>query len=201
MPRAPARSPEERRNDILAAARRVFAARGYHRTGIADIVQEVGVARGTFYRYFDSKRAVFGEVLEQMMTEVVSVVRPIDVAQPIPGQVEANLERLIHAITAEDVCRVLFAEAMGIDAEGDDALRAFYGQALARIEVALRTGQALGVVRPGDVSLKARLLLGLIKEPVVQATLEGRELDASALVDELLGLLRDGLIDRGLARG
>jgi len=196
MARAPARTPEERRHDILAAARRVFAAKGYHRTGIADIVTEVGVARGTFYRYYDSKRTVFQAVLEQMMGEVVGVVQPIDVARPIPAQVEENLDRLIHAITAEDVCRVLFAEAMGIDAEGDDALRAFYGQALQRIELALQTGQALGVVRPGDVRLKARLLLGLIKEPVVQATLEAQELDSAALVEELVGLLRDGLIVR-----
>ena len=196
MARAPARTPEERRHDILAAARRVFAAKGYHRTGIADIVTEVGVARGTFYRYYDSKRAVFQAVLEEMMGEVVGVVQAIDVTRPIPAQVEENLGRLIHAITAEDVCRVLFAEAMGIDAEGDDALRAFYGQALQRIELALQTGQALGVVRPGDVRLKARLLLGLIKEPVVQATLEAQELDSAALVEELVGLLRDGLIVR-----
>jgi len=196
MARAPARTPEERRQDILVAARRVFARKGYYRTGIADIVTEVGIARGTFYRYYDSKRAVFQAVLEEMMGEVVGVVQAIDVTRPIPAQVEENLGRLIHAITAEDVCRVLFAEAMGIDSEGDDALRAFYGQALERIEAALRTGQALGVVRSGDVRLKARLLLGLIKEPVVQATLESDELDAAALVEELIGLLRDGLIVR-----
>lgn len=186
--------PDERRAAILAAARRVFAARGYHRTGIADIVGEVGVARGTFYRYFESKRSVFQEILEEMMAEVVSVVQPIDVSAPIPPQVLANLDRLVRAITAEDVCRVLFGEALGIDGEADDALRAFYGGALARIEAALQTGQALGVVRPGAVGLQARCLLGMLKEPVVQASLDGQELDTEQLVSEILQLLQRGIL-------
>ncbi len=187
-------SPEERRATIVAAARRVFATRGYHRTGIADIVQEVQIARGTFYRYFEGKRDVFQVVVQIMMAEVVGVVQPIDLQRPVVPQVEANLDRLVRAITAEDVCRVLFLEALGIDDDGDDVLRGFYGEALSRIETALRTGQALGVVRPGDVGLKARLLLGLIKEPVVQANLEGRPVRTQELVQELTTLLRHGLV-------
>jgi len=187
-------SPEERRTTIVAAARRVFATRGYHRTGIADIVREVQIARGTFYRYFEGKRDVFQVVVQTMMAEVVGVVQPIDLQRPVVPQVEANLDRLVRAITAEDVCRVLFLEALGIDEDGDDVLRGFYGEALNRIETALRTGQALGVVRPGDVGLKARLLLGLIKEPVVQANLEGRPVRTQELVQELTTLLRHGLV-------
>jgi AcrR family transcriptional regulator len=186
--------PEERRAAIVAAARRVFAARGYHRTGIADIVREVNIARGTFYRYFEGKREVFQVVVETMMTEVVGVVQSIELGRPVVPQVEANLERLVQAITAEDVVRVLFLEAVGIDDEGDEVLRSFYAEALRRIETALRTGQALGVVRPGDVGLKARLLLGLIKEPVVQAHLEGRPIETAQLIRELTTLLRHGLI-------
>ena len=186
--------PESRRTAIIVAARAVFARNGYHRTGIADIVDEIGVARGTFYRYFDGKRAIFQVVLNGMMDEVVSVVQPIDVAEPIPPQILANLDRLVRAITAEDVCRVLFAESVGIDDEADDALRAFYGAALERIERALRTGQALGVVRPGDVRLLARCLLGLLKEPVVQASLEHEELDVRLLIAELISVLRGGIL-------
>lgn len=200
MARAAALPPDERRAQLLAAARSVFAREGYHRAGVADIVDAVGVARGTFYRYFDSKRAVFQVVLEQMMDEVVSVVRPIDVTVPILPQVQANLERLVRAIMAEDVARVLFTESVGIDAEGDDALRAFYGEALARIERALLTGQALGVVEPGDVAIKARCLLGMLKEPVLQARLFGDRLEAERLVTELASLLNRGLLGGAVPR-
>ncbi len=186
--------PDARRVQLLSAARAVFARSGYHRTGVGDIVAECGVARGTFYRYFDSKRAIFDRVLEQMMDEVVGVVVPIDVSTPIAEQVFANLDRLIRAITAQDVCRVLFSEALGLDEEGDVVLRDFYRDALERIEAALQTGQQLGVVRQGDVTLLARCLLGLLKEPVVQGSLEGQDVDAEALVPELVRLMRSGLL-------
>jgi len=88
----------------------------------------------------------------------------------------------------------LFSEAVGIDAEGDEALREFYGAALSRIETALLAGQTLGIVHDGDVKLKARALLGVIKEPVVQAKLYGESVDAEALVGELILLLRLGVL-------
>jgi AcrR family transcriptional regulator len=194
MARATALDPDARRALLLAAARRVFTRAGYHGAGVADIVDEVGVARGTFYRYFDGKRAIFQEIVAEMIEEVIGVVKPIDVTRPIPDQVVANVERLVQAIAAEDVCRVLFSEAVGIDEEGDDALRAFYGQALGRIEAALRTGQALGVVRKSDVQVLSRCLLGLIKEPVLQAALDGTALDATALAEEVVALLRGGIL-------
>lgn len=192
--------PDARRAQILSAARDVFARKGYHRTGVADIIGAVGVARGTFYNYFDGKREAFDAVVDAMMHEVVGVVRPIDVTTDIPAQVAANLDRLVRAVMAEDVVRVLFAEAVGIDDEGDAVLRGFYADVLARIERALRTGQDLGVVRAGDVALKARCVLGVIKEPVVQAALFGEELDADALVAELIGLLGGGLLVQPVTR-
>jgi AcrR family transcriptional regulator len=194
MARAPAMAAENRRSQLLAAASRSFAAKGYHRTGVADIVAEAGVARGTFYRHFQSKREAFTAVLQAMMLDVVRVVQPIDVNAPIAEQVWANLDRLVRAIMVEDVARVLFAEAVGIDAEGDEALREFYGVALSRIEAALQTGQSLGVVHDGDVKLKARALLGVIKEPVFQAKLYAETVDADALVGELILLLRLGVL-------
>ena len=194
MARAPAMPPDDRRSQLLNAAATVFAAKGYHAAGISDIVKEAGVARGTFYRHFEGKRDAFKAVLQVMMSDVLSVVQPIDIATPIPAQVWANLERLVRAIMIDDVARVLFSEAVGIDDEGDDALREFYGAALQRIEMALETGQQLGVVYEGDVKLKARALLGVIKEPVVQAKLYGETVDAGALVHELTLLLRQGVL-------
>ncbi len=128
------------------------------------------------------------------MTEVVSVIRPIDVRRPIPEQVRANLGHIVRAVMGHGVARVLFSEAVGIDAEGDGALRDFYDGALGRIEAALRTGQRLGVVREGDVVLRARCLLGFVKEPVFQAALRGESVDPEPLLEELVLLLGGGAL-------
>lgn len=195
MARAQPLDPDARRAQLLDAARAVFAEHGYHRANVSHIIKAAGVARGTFYNYFDSKRLVFKAVLEGVMDAVAGAVEPIDVDKPIPPQVWANLDRLIRTLTSHgDVARVLFAEAAGIDDEGDEALRSFYRAATMRIQTALSMGQDLGVVRDGDPQMMARLMLGMIREPVFQAWLYGEDLDADALVTELGLMLRDGAI-------
>jgi AcrR family transcriptional regulator len=186
---------DQRRAELLAAARQTFAEQGFHQTSIDDIVAKVGCAKGTFYNYFDSKVDVFGDVAAAMIDDVLAVVRPIDLCAPIPAQVRDNLERLVTAIAANDVARVLLSEAGG-HPEADAALIAFYDAALARVEGSLRTGQSWGVVGPGDVRILARCLIGMLKEPVSQARLRGEALDAPALVEAVLGLVVHGALGR-----
>jgi AcrR family transcriptional regulator len=50
---------ERRREQIIAAARKVFARKGYQSTTTDDIIAELGVGKGTLYRYFKDKRELF----------------------------------------------------------------------------------------------------------------------------------------------
>src|SRR5450755_2203709 len=53
-----------RRTDILAAAKKVFARKGYHATTIADIAKAAKLSYGSIYWYFDSKDALFHALME-----------------------------------------------------------------------------------------------------------------------------------------
>jgi AcrR family transcriptional regulator len=53
----------ERREQILAESARLFAERGYHPTSVAEIVESLGVGKGVFYWYFESKEDLFLEIL------------------------------------------------------------------------------------------------------------------------------------------
>lgn len=195
-------APDERRTQILDASRQVFGQRGYHGTSISHIVSAAGVARGTFYNYFPSKRAVFQAVLDDIMEQVEGAVHPMDPTRDIAAQVRENLERLILTLSArEDLPRLLFGEALGIDEEGDDALRGFYATALHRIEHALILGQQFGVVHSGDPVLWSRCLLGLLKEPAFQASLHNETLDAHALVEAIFAFLAQGVLTGPSPRG
>src|SRR5580698_8846673 len=55
---------EGRRTDILAAAKKVFARKGYHATTIADIAKAARLSYGSIYWYFDSKDALFHALME-----------------------------------------------------------------------------------------------------------------------------------------
>ena len=49
----------DRREEIIQAGIEIFAAKGYYNTHIAEIVESVGIAKGTFYLYFNSKKDLF----------------------------------------------------------------------------------------------------------------------------------------------
>ncbi|MDP9001704.1 MAG: TetR/AcrR family transcriptional regulator, partial [Myxococcota bacterium] len=60
----------ERRQQILNVARDVFARRGYHNAKIEDIVTAAGIARGTFYLYFEDKRSIFEEIVDRTIARL-----------------------------------------------------------------------------------------------------------------------------------
>jgi AcrR family transcriptional regulator len=58
---------ERRRADVVAAAARTFAERGYHGTSIDDLIEATGLTRGGLYHYTDSKEALLIAVLDELM--------------------------------------------------------------------------------------------------------------------------------------
>ena len=194
MSRSAPMNPDDRRSSLLAAARHVFAERGYHAANVSHIIEAANVARGTVSNYFESTRAIFQEVLQELMAEVAAAARPIDVMQPILPQVHNNVGNVVRAACAPDVARILFAEAVGIDPEGDAILAMFYSFGLLRIEGALAMGQNFGIVRELHPGLLARCVLGMVKEPVFQSALAKEPLDVEGLVDVITAVLTGGAI-------
>jgi AcrR family transcriptional regulator len=63
-------SERQRRGQILKAARTVFDEKGYESATVSDIVRRAGVAQGTFYLYFESKKSVVVELARQPMADM-----------------------------------------------------------------------------------------------------------------------------------
>ena len=76
------RAKQERRRQILAAAKAVFAEAGYHGASIHAIIERAQIARGTFYLYFESKAAVFDSILDQAMADLRARLHRIEVDAP-----------------------------------------------------------------------------------------------------------------------
>jgi TetR/AcrR family transcriptional repressor of nem operon len=60
------KEPAVRRNEILDAAQRLVATKGYEQMAIQDILDELQISKGAFYHYFDSKLALLSAVIERM---------------------------------------------------------------------------------------------------------------------------------------
>ena len=65
------KSADERRQDLLDAALRVFAEKGIGRTTVSDITEAAEVAKGTFYLYFDSKDHLVAALKERFVDEIL----------------------------------------------------------------------------------------------------------------------------------
>lgn len=174
MPVAESIHREQRRDQLLACARRLFASNGYHATSVEDVIQEAGVSRGTFYNYFDSKRALFGKVLELLFSQVWDSVQTISTepGDDITAQVTGNIYSLFETLNRnQDLPRILLGEAIALDPEAKEQLANFYQRVMERLVRALEDGQRMGVVTEGDPVSMAVCLLGMLKEYWFQSML------------------------------
>jgi AcrR family transcriptional regulator len=200
--KAPGRAalpPAERRQQILDAARDVFAKRGYARATVDDIVAEAGVARGTFYLYFDDKRQAFAELVDRFAVQITGVIQRIatdDPDRPVSHQVLENTRAILRLCLAErSMTKILFTDAVGVDPEFERKLATFYDAVVQLLTESLKDGQALGIVADGEPRVLAYLTIGALKELLYQAvTLGLTEESAEALTQQLYAFLGGGYL-------
>jgi len=197
--RAPSVAKSERRQQILTAARDEFAKRGYHQTTIDDIVAQAGVARGTFYLYFEDKRAVFSDLIDRFAAQLAMTIVRITTDDPdanVATQVRENIRRIIGTCLGDRaMTKILFNDAVGVDPAFDRKLMNFYDSMVGLLTESLRDGQALGVVSDGEPRVLAYLSLGALKELLYQAvTLGLAEESAEVLTQQMFTFLGRGYL-------
>ncbi|MCA9584568.1 MAG: TetR/AcrR family transcriptional regulator [Myxococcales bacterium] len=188
----------ERRQQILQHARDVFARRGYHAAKIDEIVATAGVARGTFYLYFEDKRAIFEEIVDRTFMRLgLAIVRvdPDNAERSVAEQIKDNIRNIVHTLLEDPgTTKILLSDAVGLDPAFDRKLLGFYEESSKLLEQALVDGQALGMVAQGDAHVYAMLTLGAIKEMLYQVVMRGLAYDEERIVDELFGFLGAGYL-------
>jgi AcrR family transcriptional regulator len=80
-----AKDPDERRRELIACAQELFYSKGYERTTVGDIVDELGVAKGTFYYYFDSKLAILEAMVDELIGQSVAFLHEIVADETLPA--------------------------------------------------------------------------------------------------------------------
>jgi len=89
---------EERRNEILDAADELFAQKGFDGTSTNDILEKVGIARGTLYYHFKSKEDIMDALIERYSGRLVGAAQEIATDKSIPV-----VERIIRVIMALNI--------------------------------------------------------------------------------------------------
>ena len=85
---------ERRKQDLLNIAYRMFIEKGYENTSVDDIITEAGIAKGTYYYYFESKEATLEAVIEMMIEKAENVAKAA-LMNPVP--IPQKLASVVYA--------------------------------------------------------------------------------------------------------
>jgi len=146
-----------RKEEILTAAKRIFAQNGFRRTKIEQIAAHLSVGKGTLYRYFEDKKSLFLAVFEQGMVQLRQAMRAnvepiIDPKDKISAAVRTYFEFF-------ESDRELIEILMQVRSEFRDYYMAYYRQTyseyIVNIQATLRQGMEMNQFRALDVEKTA----------------------------------------------
>jgi AcrR family transcriptional regulator len=158
-----------RREEILAAARSIFARQGFRGTTIADIAEEAGIALGTIYLYFPSKDEVFAALNAQLAELIVGALMQPSQGNGLDDAIRSRVNNVFEVCAANrDLVQLVF---LNTDRDSIVSERMRHGEekrALPLIEV-ITTAIEVGAVRKGDPEIMTKLTHGTVTMAVYQA--------------------------------
>jgi AcrR family transcriptional regulator len=186
-----------RREQIVGAATRVFAEKGFRRSTTREVARAAGVSEGTIYNYFEDKDALLLAILDRLNeTERRAADFEEGMATDFPGFLKEYLRRRISLMWENrEVFRVVLSEIL-VNAE----LRARYLQRvvdptmkIAEENFRLRVEQ--GEARETDASLAMRSVAGAVLGILVLGLLDDEEINSRSdeVPNVLAGMLLHGL--------
>jgi AcrR family transcriptional regulator len=196
-----ARERARRRADVLGAARRLYARKGYQKTAMVEIAHASELAVGTLYQLFPSKEAILRSLLEDRVGELVARVRSAvdghaDVRDQLRGIVETHLA---FARDNADILRLYLSGWIGYDTRTrqrfGDRIDARYERYVSVLTAVFKDGVESGALAPRSPRRLAVSLAGLI-HAVIRRGLRERRLDFTAEGEALLDVLLHGVLPR-----
>jgi AcrR family transcriptional regulator len=183
---------EERRRQLVEYATSRFAESGYHPTSVADIVSGLGVGKGVFYWYFESKEQLFLEILRRSMTDLRRSQRDAIADEPDPvRRIELGIRAAMRWWSGhpEIATLVQFASTEETFAP---ALRRGQEVALGDAVVHLKEAIAEGRIRDADPEGLGHAVLGLSSH-LARELVNRRGDDPDEVADLCVSILMHGL--------
>ncbi len=191
---------EERKNEILDVAERLFGTKGFDNTSTRDILNEVGIARGTLYYHFKSKEDILDAMIDRMTGRLVEKAAALLAKKEIPV-----LKRLTMMMTALNVNGSLGQEIMEQVHKPQNALmhQKMQERLLAGVNplvtALIREGIAQGICKteyPAEVAEMTLLYSNTAFDTLAEHGKEERERKINAFIynlERLLGMERGSM--------
>jgi AcrR family transcriptional regulator len=184
---------QERRRQLLEFATARFAENGYHPTSVAEIVQGLGVGKGVFYWYFDSKEQLFLEILREAQQDLRRTQQQAIASEDDPiRRIELGIRSTMqwsadhpdyHKLTQFAITEERFLPALrkGEEVAVKDVMRH------------ITDGIEKGAIRDTDPSYIAHSILGLSSQ-LVRVFLHQQHRSPDEVADQAIALILDGIL-------
>lgn len=189
-----------RREELLAAAKSVFAAKGFQNATVADVARAAGVSYGVVYWYFASKdellhalMAAEEEVLRSRIAAAVAAAPPDGLRGALLSAVEATFAFLDDDRSS---AAVLFRDPSMLGSDFSRHLLDIYGRFIGDLDGAVRASQARGTVRQAPPRLLAFTAAALISQVALRRLTTDDGLSSAEAAELVVSLLFDGLTPR-----
>ena len=167
---------EFRHAEILEAARKVFAEKGYNSASVEDIAHEAGIAKGTLYLYYPSKQGIYWEALKSGLIALC-------------GELE---EKVQAERTCEAKVRAFIAAKLTWFEKNQDLFKIYY----AEYANAVSQSPYLRKEFEGFHQRQLKLLINALSEGIHQEVIRGLPAEAAALaiLDVARGIITQRLL-------
>lgn len=105
------KEPEERKNEILDVAERLFGTKGFDNTSTNDILNEIGIARGTLYYHFKSKEEILDAMIGRMTNRLIEKAKAIVAQKEVPVLQRLTMMMLSLNVSEGNFGQELLAQA------------------------------------------------------------------------------------------
>ena len=188
---------QNRRVQILEVSEHVFAKYGYRGTRVDDIADQLGVGKGTIYRYFKDKKTLFINIFETGMHALNNMIREnIEVIAEPPQRIKTAVNTFLRYF---DSNREMIEIMMQMRSEFKDEYKrisnALYADYIIRIQENLQNGIDQGVFRQMDVEKTAEAMSSML-HGILQTFYYAKGTNESLTdrADAMIALILNGLM-------
>ncbi len=186
---------EQRKAEILDAAVKVFAAKGYRSASITDINENAGIARGTFYLYFDSKKDVFLEIIESYFKQYARILgenqERLEKAfesgdDPLGSWRENALDVLRFHSENPELADIVYRQAIGRDEDFSVRFAELTGIARKKLADGFKLMADRGLLRDVDMDVTVSIVIGAAAYITTDQILREKRADLEKMADEFV---------------
>ena len=189
-----------RRRQILAAAKRVFAAQGFHATTMAQVARSAGLSYGAVYWYFESKDELFHALMAEEERALRARIGSVLEGAPAddPAQALARAVRATFEFFEEDraAVKLLFRDSYALGDRFEAHLSGIYGRFVDDLAEVLGAAQRKGQVTDVPARVAAFSVAALVGQLAHRRISTDDGLDAATVADLAVRLVMDGLRPR-----